>query len=381
VQKLPWLDYSGQTAIELIACRSSHRIDSLLCGFEEGILNKLDQQGGISGEERLVLAVMALQREVNDGGHRQFFRNSSPEFAPIIQSSLLRIHCRATAEIVTDAMAALGLTDISPDTVSAALRGDDPVRDQALRDCDDRFYRTNEIEPNLFSFVEAHQDKIQLAGASPAPRQRRSSTFLNISKLYAALLRSQQADHTLDAARCVAEDLAHKQAIPATASELDGAAVLYSLDQALKAGNLDACEPLALLAFDLVREHTMQCVLHKDWIHQLIASSQGDLADAATLTYLEFLKQSDPAVRATQNRIKLWVPTLQEHAGALPSSVNFFNAHFLEMGLDRIIELAEPEPAVAVEEPRATLAGLTSGRPPRAGSGPAKRERRKRVRT
>jgi hypothetical protein len=381
VQTLPWLDYSGQTAPELIACGGSHRIDSILCAFEEGIRNKLDQQGNISGEERLVLAVVALQREVNDGGHRQFFANYARDFAPIIQSSLLRIQCRATAEIVTDAIAALGLTDISVETVSEALQGDDPARDEALRDCDDRFCQINEIEPGLFRFLEAQQDKIQLASASSAPRQTRSSTFLNISKLYAGLLHAQQTDYTLEWTRSAAEDLARKQAIPATASELDGAAVLYSLDQALKAGDLDACEPLALLAFDLVREHTMQGVLHKDWIHQLIASSQGELADAATLAYLEFLKHSDPAVRATQNRIKLWATTLQENAAALPSSVRFYNENFTGLGLDRIVEFVAPEPVIAVEEPRATLAGLTKGRPPRVGSGSARRERRKRART
>jgi hypothetical protein len=381
VQTLPWLDYSGQTASALVACRASHRIDSILCAFEEGIRNKVDQKGSITGEERLVLAVMALQREVNDGGLRQFFVNYSRDFAPIIQSSLLRIQCRATAEIVTDAIAALGLTDISVETVAEALQGDDPARDQALRECDDRFYQINEIESNLFSFVEAHQDKIELAGASPAPRQTRSSTFLNISKLYAGLIQAHQTDYTLEWTRSVAEDLARKQAIPATASELDGAAVLYSLDQALKAGDLDACEKLALLAFDLVREHTMQGVLHKDWIQQLIASSQEELADAATLAYLEFLKNSDPTVRATHNRIKLWATTLQEHAGALPNSVKFYNENFTGLGLDRIVESVEPEPAVSVEEPRATLAGLTRGRPPHPGSGHTKRERRKRART
>jgi hypothetical protein len=91
LQNLPWLDYSGEAASELIACKNSHRIDSLLCAFEEGIQNKREQQGSVTDEERLVLAVMALEREVNNGGHRQFFVNSSREFAPVIEESLLRI--------------------------------------------------------------------------------------------------------------------------------------------------------------------------------------------------------------------------------------------------------------------------------------------------
>src|SRR6266446_834119 len=65
LEKLSWLDYTGQTTSELIGCKKSHRIDSLLCAFEEGIQAKLDQAGAgsITGEEDLVLAVMALERE------------------------------------------------------------------------------------------------------------------------------------------------------------------------------------------------------------------------------------------------------------------------------------------------------------------------------
>ena len=330
---LPWLDYAGQTTPELIACKSSHRIDSLLRAFEQGIQNKLDQQESISDEERLVLAVMALHREVNNGGHQQFFLNSSRHFVPVIESSLLRIDCDETAAIVADAIAALG---------PEGIHGEDPVRDKILQDCDERFYQssyqTEEIEANLFRFVEANQEKIRPVGVSAAPRPRRTSSFLNVSKLYSMLLSSQQTDFTLEWIRYVAEDMAQKQAVPATEADLDAAAVLYALDQNLKAGDLDACERLALLAFDLARDHTMQGVLHRDWINQLIAASQDELADAATLAYLEYLKSSDPSSRATQNRIKLWAAPVREHAAVLPNSSGFFAANFPGMGVERMLE-------------------------------------------
>ena len=329
MQTLPWLDYAGQTTPELIACKTSHRIDSLLRAFEQGIQNKLDQQEKISSEERVILAVMALQREVDKGGHQQFFLNSSRQFVPVIESSLLRIGCDETAAIIADAIAALG---------PEGIHGEDPVRDKILQDCDERFYQTGEIELNLFHFVEANQERIRLASVSAAPRPRRTSSFLNVSKLYSMLLNSQQTDFTLEWIRYVAEDMAQKQAVPASDADLDAAAVLYALDQNLKAGDLDACEPLALLAFDLARDHTMQGVLHRDWINQLIAASQDELADAATLTYLEYLKNSDPSLRATQNRIKLWATPVQEHAAVLPNSSGFFAANFPGMGAGRILE-------------------------------------------
>ena len=90
---LPWLDYTGQSTQELIACKNTHRIDSLLCALEEGIQAKERQDGeaGLTDEERVVLAVRALDREVNNGGFSQFFANSSRRFVPIIVDSLRRI--------------------------------------------------------------------------------------------------------------------------------------------------------------------------------------------------------------------------------------------------------------------------------------------------
>ena len=66
--------YDGETAAEIVALKGSHNISSLLFAFEEGIQNKEKQQGTITKEEQTVLAVMALQREVNNGGHWQFLQ-------------------------------------------------------------------------------------------------------------------------------------------------------------------------------------------------------------------------------------------------------------------------------------------------------------------
>jgi len=42
LEKVPWLDYTGQTTRELLACKESHAIVSLLCALEESIQAKLD---------------------------------------------------------------------------------------------------------------------------------------------------------------------------------------------------------------------------------------------------------------------------------------------------------------------------------------------------
>src|SRR5258708_3135222 len=113
--ELPWLTYSGQTTLEIIACKNTHRIDSLLCAFEEGIQLRQSRhgKGGRTPEERILLGIMALTREVNNGGYHQFFVNSSRQYAPTIVPALQRIGCHATAALTEKAIGALDLGKIT----------------------------------------------------------------------------------------------------------------------------------------------------------------------------------------------------------------------------------------------------------------------------
>ena len=101
----PWLDYTGQKTADLLACQESHRIDSLICAFEWGIQAKEAQKKKLSPEERLVLAVKALDREVNNGGFDQFLTNSSKRYAGEIVDALRTIGAKRTADLVAEALA------------------------------------------------------------------------------------------------------------------------------------------------------------------------------------------------------------------------------------------------------------------------------------
>lgn len=323
MEKLPWLDYTGQTSQELIAHKNTHRIDSLLCAFEEGIQAK----GAVTAEEQLVLAVMALEREVNNGGYRQFFLNSSGKFAPVILEFLQRIQCVATAAITERAIAARSLTKKAE-------------RDKVLHACDRDFYQLHEIEPNLFRFIETHQDRIQLVKASIPPREPRPKAGeVNAIKLYVRLLLGKHLRKhkglNLDEIRDLARKFAQEDSIPATEAEIEGVSALYALHCSLNAGDLAACELVAPRAFELMREDTTQSVLHRKWVLQLIDAGQHERADDATVTYLEYLKGSDQSTRSTQNRIKFWAAPLQQHPAALPKSLQFFQANFPEVRLDQ----------------------------------------------
>ena len=337
MEKLLWLEYTGQTTSELIACKNSHRVISLLFAFEWGIQAKAKAgpagEGGLTGEERLVLAVMALNREVDNGGYDQFFVNSSRRFVAIIVDSLRRIGCAATAAITDRAIAALRLSVLSAEAVYAAILTGDPGRDEILTACDKEFYRLHEIAPNLFSFVEAHQDQIQLIQGTQPPVRLSRRKPSNASKLY-DLFTTKESGLSLDGLRQLAQELARQHSIPVTDTELEGAAVLYAFDRSLDAGDLTACEVLAPRAFELMREEPMYVILHRKWVEQLMGTSQHEPADASTLAYLEYLKGCDQSTLRTRNYIRSWARLLQEHRAALPKSVEFFTASFPERSLD-----------------------------------------------
>ena len=139
----PWLaSYSGQTTDELLSLASEYRIDSLVCAFEQAMDQKAARVGehNLTEEERIILGIEALEREVNNGGYEQFFINSSKEFAPMIVGWLLRIGCPTTAEITQNAIDALKL--------------DNP--NEKLRKCDGMYFQSGEsIENQLFAFYQS----------------------------------------------------------------------------------------------------------------------------------------------------------------------------------------------------------------------------------
>lgn len=163
---LKWLEgYSGETIEELIAMASEYRIDSLLVALEEALNQKAEDVGELelSDEERIVLAVEALEREVNNGGYSQFFANASGQYTPIVVNALLTIGCQETANITSGAINALGIEDFSPEAIDAALEAENEERDEQLEECDGLYSGAGEdIAGQLFEFVRAHQDAIQL---------------------------------------------------------------------------------------------------------------------------------------------------------------------------------------------------------------------------
>ena len=163
---LKWLGaYSGQTLDELLSLAGDYRIDSLVAAVQEALDGKAARLGqqSLSDAERVVLAVEALEREVNNGGYGQFFINSSSGFAQAIVDSLLRIGCPKTANITKSAIEALHVPDLGAHSIETAMASDSDERDDELDRCNEMYYQAGEdIAGQLFAFIRTNQRSVSL---------------------------------------------------------------------------------------------------------------------------------------------------------------------------------------------------------------------------
>ncbi len=157
-----WLDgYEGQSTDELLALANTHRIDSLVLAFEEALQQKDPEE--LNDEENVVLAVEALEREVNNGGYSQFFLNSSNAFAGTIVDALKRIGAKTAADVTARAIAAVSARSLDADTLDLVMAADDEVRDQALQACDKAYFETvGDLSEPLLEFIRANRKRIKL---------------------------------------------------------------------------------------------------------------------------------------------------------------------------------------------------------------------------
>lgn len=158
--------YSGESTEELVRMESDYRIDSLVLAFEEALGRKAYRLGdaALSWPEGVVLAVEALEREVNNGGYAQFFINSSKEYASVIVDSLHAIDCHATAAITADAIDALRLGGaITEPAIDEAMSSGGQSMSGQLANCDDRYYELgDDIAGKLFDFIIRNKNEISI---------------------------------------------------------------------------------------------------------------------------------------------------------------------------------------------------------------------------
>lgn len=161
--KKPFLQsYGGETIQQLINMEDGYRIDSLVLAIEQALDAKPEAE--LSEPERVVLAVEAMEREVNNNGYDGFFFNSSRIYTSFLVRALELIGCPKVATISADAIAVLKLKEqFDPDTVHEVVAELSADGKSKLRECDSRYYANDEnIEQNLFAYIKRHQNEIRI---------------------------------------------------------------------------------------------------------------------------------------------------------------------------------------------------------------------------
>jgi hypothetical protein len=156
--------YSGEPPAELFSYPPRGQYDVLVQGFREGIQRKAVQKGerSLSSQERVVLAVTALEDEVNNGGYDQFLRNQSRKLVPIVVDCLMQIGLLRQAKITQKAIDALHLRTINVRAIDAAMAKSSDERDNRLEECDRSFYKTQQgAARKLYLFLKTNRAHIK----------------------------------------------------------------------------------------------------------------------------------------------------------------------------------------------------------------------------
>lgn len=155
---------NGESIDDLIALEGKYRTDSLIAALEQVLNKKADRVGvgKLTNEERTILAIAALEREVHNGGFAQFFANSSREYAPQIVNALGRIGCPKTAAITQDALTIVEKSPLTDDEIQNGTWAENQERQASLEKCDTLYFeRPEKIEDSLFGFIKRNRGKIE----------------------------------------------------------------------------------------------------------------------------------------------------------------------------------------------------------------------------
>jgi len=164
--ELPSLDeYNGQTTDELIALEGKYDPYSIIWTFEWALLKKWERVGydKLTEEERIFLAVKAIECEVQNGGYGQFFVNCSDTYVPMILRALERIGCPKIASITKKARQILQELPMNKEEIEEGTWEDNEDRQERLDECDELYYkRPEDYDKSLLAFVKANRTKIKL---------------------------------------------------------------------------------------------------------------------------------------------------------------------------------------------------------------------------
>lgn len=162
---LGWVDgYDGQSVDAVLAFADSEDARELLTVLEHAIQQRWEiVPEARTGVENIVMAVMALIREVNNGGFDQFFRNSSRRWALFASDAMVHVGRRDAAKIAARALRAVRIPKDAGseglwETFDQRMNTPDARRDAVLNECDLLFWSLAGLPESLLVYARNHRD-------------------------------------------------------------------------------------------------------------------------------------------------------------------------------------------------------------------------------
>jgi len=162
-----WFENDSDLSVpQIVELESEFRIDSLVCAIESIIIQKDDSGDDINEAELVVLAVEAMEREVNNGGFAQFFSNDSWRFTPYLVSCLNVIGAQQAEQIAEEAINKLGVGELSdPQKYFEDIKkaAEDENITEKLHESDSKYFAMKEdIAGLLFEYIKKNINEFKV---------------------------------------------------------------------------------------------------------------------------------------------------------------------------------------------------------------------------
>jgi len=150
-----WFENEGNLGVaEIVKLEGSFLAASLVAAVDAVLAAKSKTGAAMNEAQSTVLAVEALEREVNNGGFAKFFGSSSWNHVPFLVKSLERVGSREAVRLAKEAVALLKIPAAAHDDPAALFsciqaslaRHEVEIR---LNDLDSDFYVLEEDLPKL----------------------------------------------------------------------------------------------------------------------------------------------------------------------------------------------------------------------------------------
>jgi hypothetical protein len=190
--------------------------------------------------------------------------------------------------------------------------------------------------PEIFRFILDNAGAIQLEPTDDYPRLPKLQEASVTAKLEIHLRFWKKGwKPTLEEAREAAAEIAKREKLSATDSDLNDGAMIFVFERAMQDQNLTLGESLAPTVFEQMKGEIRHTIVRKQWLQLLLKHGRAADADGWAASYLRHIRSSEPPDGASQKKLEFWGAVLQDNREVLPNAVAYFEANYPQVDLSR----------------------------------------------